>query len=74
MYRVFHGPVYRLVVDLADPDHCRFVSSGGNASSAESSHVLDHYQTWLAGKYFNVSLVRDEITEEAVWCCGPSSE
>lgn len=74
MYRVFHGPVYRLVVDLADPDHCRFVIAGGNASSAESSHVLDHYQTWLAGKYFNVSLVRDEITEEAVWCCGPSSE
>ena len=32
--RVWHGPAYRLVVDLADPDHCRFVIASGNSGPA----------------------------------------
>ena len=71
MYRVFHGPAYRLVVDLADPDHCRFVIAGGNAAGPESPHVMDHYQTWLAGDYYDVTLVRDEIVAEDLWYCAP---
>ena len=65
--RVFHGPAFRLVVDLADPDHCRFVIAAGNSGRPGSAHVDDHYRTWLAGDHFTVTLVRDEIEVESEW-------
>ena len=59
--RAQHGPAYRLVVDLADPDRCRFVICGGNSGRTGSEHFADNYQTWLDGEYFDVTLVRDEL-------------
>ncbi|MCZ6887805.1 MAG: penicillin acylase family protein, partial [Gammaproteobacteria bacterium] len=72
--RAAHGPVYRLVVDLADPDHCRFVICGGNSARPGSAHIVDHYPAWLKGEYFQVSLVRDELTVEETWSIEPLSE
>jgi len=66
-FRVYHGPVYRLIVDLADPFHARFVIAGGNSSRPDSKHILDHYQTWLAGDYFTLALKREEIDVEEEW-------
>ena len=68
--RVFHGPAFRLVVDLADPDHCRFVIASGNSGRPGSPHVTDHFNTWLNGEHHTVSLVRDELRIEETWRAG----
>ncbi len=65
--RVFHGPAFRLVVDLADPDHCRFVIASGNSGRPGSPHVTDHFRTWLEGEYHTLSLVREELRIEETW-------
>ena len=65
--RAHHGAAYRLVVDLGDPDHCRFVICGGNSGRPESPHVIDRYPTWLAGGYYDLTLIREELRVESVW-------
>ena len=39
--RVFHGPAYRLVVDLADPFKAKFVIAGGNGGRVESDFSMN---------------------------------
>lgn len=58
---VFHGPVFRWIVDLADPLHARFVIAGGNGGRHDSPFLTNHYDAWLHGKYFDLTLVEDEI-------------
>ena len=64
--RVYHGPAFRWVVDLADPLHFRFVIAGGNSGKPESNHFADQYDYWLNSQYYDVSLVRDELDIEEV--------
>jgi penicillin amidase len=59
--RVYHGPAFRWVIDLADPLHFRFVIAGGNGGRPGSDSITDHYDRWLKGKYYDISLVREEI-------------
>ena len=66
-YRVFHGPAYRLVIDLADPMHAKFVIAGGNGGKPDSDFALNHYATWLKGEFFTLNLLREEIDEHSVW-------
>ena len=66
-FRVFVGPEFRWVVDLADPYHLRFVISNGNGGRPDSQHLLDHYQSWLSGNYFTLALKREEIDIEDHW-------
>ena len=65
--RVFHGPAFRLVVDLANPDHCRFVIASGNSGRPRSRHATDHFETWLKSEHYTVTLLRDELTVEETW-------
>ena len=67
--RIYHGPAFRLVVDLVDPDHCRFVIAAGNSGRPGSKHVTDHFATWLRGEHHTVSLLRGELTVEETWHC-----
>jgi len=62
--RVYHGPAFRWVVDLADPLHFRFIIAGGNSGRTDSEHSTDQYGKWLRGEYIDVSLLRDEIEFE----------
>ena len=66
-YRVFHGPAYRLVVDLADPLHAKFVIAGGNGGRADSDFSTNQYESWLKGEFFSLTLEREEIDEHSVW-------
>ena len=66
-FRVYVGPAFRLVVDLADPDHARFVIAGGNSGRSDGEHISDHYQTWLSGDYYTVTLKREEIDVKKHW-------
>ena len=59
--RVYHGPAYRLVVDLADTSQAQFVIAGGNGGRADSPMASNHYAAWLAG-YFTLKLKREEVT------------
>ena len=68
-WRVYHGPAFRLVVDLADPDHAQFVIAGGNGGRAESSFVTNQYPAWQLGNYFTLSLKRDELEVVEEWPC-----
>mgnify|MGYP003300892114 FL=1 len=65
--RVYHGPAYRLVVDLNDPEHAKFVIAGGNGGRVDSPFCLNHYPTWLKGNYFILNFNREEIDESFVW-------
>lgn len=69
--RVYHGPAYRLIVDLATPERCEFVIAGGNSGRPGSPHVSDHYPTWLKGDYFELTLDRDKIAVEDQWSVTP---
>ena len=60
--RVYHGPAYRLVVDLADPDHAHFVIAGGNGGRPDSPFFNNQYPLWRDGQYTTLSFVRDELT------------
>ena len=71
--RVWHGPAYRLVVDLGDPDQCRFVIASGNSGRPGSRHVTDHFETWLAGGHHTVTLLREELEVEETWRILPAS-
>ena len=65
--RVYHGPAFRLVVDMADTDHCRFVIASGNSGRPDGRHVTDHFATWLTGDHYTVSLRREELNIEETW-------
>ena len=45
--RVFHGPAYRLVVDLGDYHHARFVIAGGNGGRRDSEFATNQYDLSL---------------------------
>ena len=65
--RVYHGPAYRLVVDLNDPEHAKFVIAGGNGGRVESKFCLNHYTAWLKGDYYTLNFNREEINESFIW-------
>jgi penicillin amidase len=69
--RVYHGPAFRLVADLADPNHVEFVIAGGNGGVAGSTHATDQYPKWLRGEYNTVSFLREELDVEHVWRLTP---
>jgi len=58
---VFHGPAFRWVVDMADPLRFKFVIAGGNGGRPDSPYISDHFDAWLNGRYFDMSLILDEI-------------
>ena len=65
--QVFHGPAYRLVVDLANPYHAKFVIAGGNGGRPDSEFSINQYMTCLKVEYFTLNLKIDEIDPHIVW-------
>jgi penicillin amidase len=70
-YQVYHGPAYRLVVDLGDTSQARFVIAGGNGGRAGSPMATNHYSAWLTGKYFVLKLAREDIDTAEAWSFEP---
>ncbi|MEM7016564.1 MAG: penicillin acylase family protein [Pseudomonadota bacterium] len=68
-YNVYHGPVFRMIADLADPMHTTLVMAGGNSARADSHHSKDQYKLWLAGDYTTVHFERNAVERnlEARW-------
>jgi len=68
-WRVYHGPAFRLVVDLADPDHAQFVIAGGNGGLPQSPFATNQYPAWQLGNYYTLNLRRDELDVVSHWSC-----
>ena len=69
--QVYHGPAFRLVVDLADPEHVHFVIAGGNGGVAGSEFAVNQYPCWLAGDYLTICYNRDELEIHSTWNLEP---
>lgn len=49
-FKVVAGPVWRMVVDLADPAHAHWVSDTGASGWPLSPHYGDQYREWREGR------------------------
>ncbi|WP_291429008.1 penicillin acylase family protein [Deinococcus sp.] len=60
-FRQTHGPSYRQVVDLADPNRSVFIGSLGQDGNPLGAHAADQQPRWIAGEYLPMS------TDQADW-------
>jgi penicillin amidase len=51
------GASWRMIVDLADPQHSRGVYPGGQSGSPESPHYDDQIAVWAGGRYLPLNAV-----------------
>lgn len=65
LWQVVHGPVFRFVVDLADPTTSHWVMAGGNSARPDSGFTRNQFDPWLQGQLLTVSLLRP-TTDESV--------
>ncbi|MVN88995.1 penicillin acylase family protein [Deinococcus sp. HMF7620] len=54
-FRQTHGPSYRQIVDLSDPDRSLYIGSLGQAGSPLAPHADDQMKRWIAGEYLPMS-------------------
>ncbi|MDA1075386.1 MAG: penicillin acylase family protein [Proteobacteria bacterium] len=59
---VYHGPAFRLIVDLADPDSAQLVIAGGNGGRPDSPFATNQFDAWKEGACFTVNLRRDRLS------------
>ncbi len=50
-FRMFWGPSYRELVDLADPERSRFIHPMGQSGNVLSRHYADLLARWARGEY-----------------------
>ncbi|GGR70413.1 penicillin amidase [Deinococcus seoulensis] len=60
-FRQTHGPSYRQVVDLANPNDSVFIGSLGQDGNPLGAHAADQQPRWIAGEYLPMS------TDPADW-------
>ncbi len=53
------GASWRMIVDLADPQHSRGVFPGGQSGNPASPHYDDQIAVWAAGKHLPLNAVSD---------------
>jgi penicillin amidase len=53
------GASWRMIVDLADPQHSRGVYAGGQSGNPGSPHYDDQIAVWAAGRYLPLNAVSD---------------
>ncbi len=65
--QVYHGPAFRMIVDLAEEDRVHFVVAGGNGGRADSHFATNQFDAWLDGQYFEVRLDKLNIQQAFGW-------
>lgn len=75
-FRAMAGPVWRMVVDLGDPAHARFVLDTGVSGWPGSPHYRDLHDLWKRGETAPLLSDWDEVRREAVgvWSLLPRGE
>jgi penicillin amidase len=64
-FRAVAGPVYRMIVDLGDLAHGRWVLDTGTSGWPGSPHYADQHQRWKAGQYFPMLYDWAEVRAQA---------
>jgi len=64
-YRANYGPVFRMVVDMADVEHARWIVDTGSSGWPLSPHYSDQYRRWRNLEYAPMIMNWDEICENA---------
>lgn len=54
-FRQTHGPSYRQIIDLANPDASVYIGSLGQSGNPFGDHVTDQQRRWVAGQYLPMS-------------------
>ncbi len=64
-YRAVAGPVYRMIIDLADMKHGYWIVDTGSSGWPGSPHYADQHELWRQGQYFPMRTDWSEIRETA---------
>jgi penicillin amidase len=65
-FSVTAGPVYRMIVDLADLDHAWWIIDTGASGWPLSLHYGDQYDLWRRGDYIPMVMDWQEIRDTAI--------
>ena len=64
-FRAVAGPVYRMIVDLADPEHGLWIIDTGASGWPGSPHYADQHELWKKCDYAPMLMNWDEIRASA---------
>jgi len=64
-FRTMAGPVYRMVVDLGDLAHARWVIDTGSSGWPHTPHYGDQYQAWKKGELLPMLFDDAEVRAQA---------
>jgi penicillin G amidase len=64
-FRAMAGPVYRMIVDLADIQHAYWIVDTGTSGWPGSPHYDDQYELWKRGQYLPMRTNWSEIRAKA---------
>ncbi|MBN9297159.1 MAG: penicillin acylase family protein [Filimonas sp.] len=63
-FKQYHGPSWRMVVELTNEVNAYGVYPGGQSGNPGSRYYDDFVDTWLAGKYFKLQLMPEELMKQ----------
>lgn len=66
MFGAVHGPGYRAVYDLAQPENSRWIAATGQSGHLLSSHYADLTDLWRAGRYLLMRSNPEVYREDAI--------
>ena len=64
-YRAMAGPVYRMIIDLGDIRHARWISDTGTSGWPGAPHYRDQHELWKRGEYLSMLSDWSEIRSQA---------
>jgi penicillin amidase len=63
-FKQYHGPSWRMIVELTDEVNAYGAYPGGQSGNPGSRYYDDFIDTWLAGKYFKLQLMPEELMKQ----------
>jgi len=64
-FRANYGPVYRMVVDMADVEHARWIIDSGSSGWPLAPHYSDQFEYWRKLEYAPMVMNWEEIRSSA---------
>lgn len=64
-FKTTAGPVYRMLIDMKDPMHGRWIIDSGASGWPLSPHYGDQYQRLVHGQYFAMNMNWAELEQQA---------
>lgn len=64
-YKQFHGPSWRMVVEMTDDINAYGVYPGGQSGNPGSKYYDNFIDDWLAGKYYKLLFAPKHVVEQA---------